>query len=42
MTAGIDVDVEAAALDDVEVVACVALGDHFDVFCGDGLLDKSA
>lgn len=29
--AGVDVDVEFARLDDVEVVAFVALGDHFDV-----------
>ena len=35
-----DVDVEGAALDDVEVVACVALGYHFDVFGGDGFLDE--
>ena len=42
MAGGIDVDVEDAALDDVEVVACVALGDYFDVFCRDGFFDKGA
>ena len=42
MAGGVDVDVEDAALDDVEVVACVALGDDFDVFGRDGLLDEGA
>lgn len=42
MAGGVDVDVEDAALDDVEVVACVALGDDFDVFGWDGLLDEGA
>lgn len=38
----VDVDVEDAALDDVEVVTRVALGDDFDVFRRDRLLDQGA
>ena len=34
---GVHVDGEAASLDDVEVVALVALGDDFDALGGDGL-----
>ena len=39
---GGDVDVEDAALDDVEVVSCVTLGDDFDVLCWDGFFDEGA
>ena len=42
MSDGVDVDVEDAALDDVEVVPGVPLGDDLDVFGGDGFLDQSA
>ncbi len=42
MAGRVDVDVEDAALDDVEVVACVALCDYFDVFCRDGFFDEGA
>ena len=42
MARWVDVDVEDAALDDVEVVARVALGDDLDVFGGDGLFDEGA
>ena len=42
MSGRVYVNVEDAALDDVEVVACVALCDYFDVFCRNGLLDKGA
>ena len=42
MSGRVDVDVEDAALDDVEVVACVALCDYFDVFCRDGFLNEGA
>lgn len=42
MAGGVDVDVEDAALDDVEVVARVALGDDLDVLCRDGFLDEGA
>ena len=33
MASGVNVDIEGTALDDVEVVTCVTLGDHFDIFC---------
>ena len=42
MPGRIDVDVENAALDDVEVVTCVALDDDFDVFRWNRLLDQGA
>ena len=40
MASGVNVDVEGTALDDVEVVTCVTLGDHFDVFCGYGFFNE--
>ena len=42
MAGRVDVDVEDSALDDVEVVTCVTLGDYFDVFCWYGFLDEGA
>ena len=42
MSGRVDVDIEDAALDDVEVVTRVALCDYFDIFCRDGFLDEGA
>ena len=42
MASGVNVDVEGAALDDVEVVTCITLGDDFDVFCRYGFFNESA
>lgn len=42
MPSGVHIDIEDAALDDIEVVTCVALGDDFDVLSRDWLFDQGA